>query len=58
MARHESTCLAGMLVEEGKEKLTLRTLLCFHLLHQEVYLQGLDPTAAAAPQKKVTTKKM
>jgi hypothetical protein len=31
---------------------------CFHLLHQQVYLLGLDPTAAAAPQMKVATTKV
>ena len=31
---------------------------CFHLLHQQVYLLGLDPTAAAAPQTKVATTKV
>ena len=49
---------SGNAAEEGNEKLTLRCGPCFHLLHQQVYLLGLDPTAAAAPQTKVATTKV
>jgi len=44
---------------KGKEKLTLQPLLPpGDLLHQQVCLLGLDPTAAAAPQTKVATPKV